>query len=135
LRNPQNPQNPQNPHFRFFGDFSFLRNCQYCQYYQYYHFLKRDDIPGVSENLSFYVQAWFGGVTLRTFFWLAGNAGIGNGSDTEELEESEPPMPTFPFGRNAQSAQSAQSAQVHKSAHFSVLLQKVMEVAGDDEVG
>jgi|LSQX01.3.fsa_nt_gb hypothetical protein len=41
-----------------------------------------------------------GGVTLKTFFWLARNAGIGTAPAPEEMEEQETPMPTFPFPGN-----------------------------------
>ena len=42
-----------------------------------------------------------GGITLKTFFWLARNAGIGTAPDPEEMEEQENFMPTFPFWRNS----------------------------------
>ncbi|MEE4178287.1 MAG: YfjI family protein [Bacteroides sp.] len=74
-----------------------------------------------------------GGVTLKTFFWLAGNAGIGNESETEEMEESETPMPTFPFGRNPKNPKNPKNNSNPKVCDFPVFLQKVMEVAETDE--
>ena len=55
---------------------------------------------GTNEQYDRCLRGHRGGITLRTFFWLARNAGIGAGPDPEEMEESENPMPTFPFWRN-----------------------------------
>ena len=74
-----------------------------------------------------------GGVTLKTFFWLARNAGIGDGSESEELEQSETPMPTFPFSRNPKNPKNPKNNSNPKVCDFPVFLQKVMEMAESDE--
>jgi hypothetical protein len=74
-----------------------------------------------------------GGVTLKTFFWLAGNAGIGATPEPDELEESETPMPTFPFSGNNSNNKNNSNNSIPKNCYFPVFLQKVMEVAESDE--
>jgi hypothetical protein len=97
--------------------------------------------PGYSEaetskQYDHCLKSHRGGVTLRTFFWLAGNAGIGKGPDPEEMEEQVTPMPTFPIvldGGNFQYFQNFQYFHFCKNENFPVFLQKVMQVAKTDE--